>query len=151
MMIARTALERVGTMSEMFFLYYEELDWAARFKQAGYSIDYVGSAEIFHKESVSTGKNSPFKTFYIYRNRFLFIRRNYKGFRWLVAASFFVLLSTPVHLAKHAAKREWGHVHSIWKALRWNFSHRAVNEPVVNASTLKDKLTVHSPVTLKAS
>ena len=134
MMIPTPLIKKIGQMSEMFFLYYEELDWAARFKKAGFSIDYVGSAEIFHKESVSTGKNSPFKTFYIYRNRFLYIRRNYKGLKWFIASSFFVIVSSPVHILKHAIKKEWGHVKAILNALKWNLTHAAFKEPVVNAS-----------------
>ncbi len=136
MMISAEHIREVGWMSEMFFLYYEELDWAARFKKAGHPVHYVGTAEIFHKESVSTGKNSPFKTFYLYRNRFLYIRRNYSGARWLIAASFFVLVSSPVHMLKHALKKEWGHVASIRKALLWNFTNPSHKEPLPNGKTI---------------
>jgi len=142
MMIEANKLAKVGRMSEMFFLYYEELDWAARFKQAGYPVHYVGTAEIYHKESVSTGKNSAFKTFYIYRNRFLYIRRNYHGFRWLIAASFFVLISCSVHMLKYGMKREWGHVSSIWKALVWNFTHQPCKEPELNGETILNRVTI---------
>lgn len=142
MMIAADKLAKVGRMSEMFFLYYEELDWAARFKHAGYPVHYVGTAEIYHKESVSTGKNSAFKTYYIYRNRFLYIRRNYHGFRWLIAAAFFVSISCIVHMLKHATKKEWGHVSSIWKALIWNFTHNPFKEPDLNGETILNRVTI---------
>ena len=142
MMIPMDKMNKVGKMSEIFFLYYEELDWGARFKKAGFTIDYVGTTEIFHKESVSTGKNSAFKTFYIYRNRFLYIRRNYKGFKWLIAGSFFVLIASPVHLVKYAMKKEWGHVKAIAKALSWNWTHAPYKEPVINAGTIKEQLKV---------
>ena len=142
MMISAAHILEVGQMSELFFLYYEELDWAARFKHAGYPVHFVGTAEVYHKESVSTGKNSPFKTFYLYRNRFLYVRRNYTGFKWLIAASFFVLVSSPVHMLKHALKKEWGHVASIRKALLWNFTHKAFEEPAVNGRTILDKVII---------
>ena len=142
MMIPMRLIKKVGKMSELFFLYYEELDWAARFRKEGYTIDYVGSAEIFHKESVSTGKNSSFKTFYLYRNRFLFIRRNYTGIRWLVASSFFVLVSSPVNILKHISKKESAHVKAIVKALQWNFLQKALKEPSVNSSSLSKELIV---------
>ena len=142
MMISVSHLKEIGRMSELFFLYYEELDWAARFKQAGYPVYYVGTAEIFHKESVSTGKNSPFKTFFLYRNRFLYIRRNYTGWRWLVAASFFVLVSSSVHILKHALKKEWGHAGSIWKALVWNFTHNPFIEPELNGESILPRVMI---------
>jgi len=144
MMIPARLLKEVGVMSELFFLYYEELDWAARFKKAGCEIHYVGTAEVYHKESVSTGKNSPFKTFYLYRNRLLYVRRNYKGGRLLVAASFFILVSTPVHIIKHVLKREWAHSKSIWKALVWNLRNNPFKESVLHSSSLTNTIQVNS-------
>jgi GT2 family glycosyltransferase len=140
MMIPREALKKTGEMSELFFLYYEELDWAARFKHAGYQIHYVGKAEVFHKESVSTGKNSAFKTYYLFRNRLLYIRRNYTGMPLIIAGSFFLFISTPVHIIKHALKREWQHSQSIAKALWWNLRNNPYKEPAINASSLINKL-----------
>jgi GT2 family glycosyltransferase len=140
MMIPADSLKKVGVMSELFFLYYEELDWAARFKHAGYEVHYVGTAEVFHKESVSTGKNSAFKTYYLFRNRFLYIRRNYKGLRLLIAASFFLIISTPVHIIKHAIKKEWAHSNSIAKALWWNLRNSPYKEPAINAASLVNQL-----------
>lgn len=141
MMIPMRLLKEVGLMSEVFFLYYEELDWAARFKQCGYEIHYVGTTEVFHKESISTGVNSPFKTFYLYRNRLLYIRRNYKGFRRFIASSFFKFISTPVHIVKHALKNEWGHSKSIWQALLWNVRNKPYQEPATHSSSLLNQIT----------
>jgi len=140
MMIPMELVEKVGMMSELFFLYYEELDWAARFKQAGYEIHYVGTAEVYHKESVSTGKNSPFKTYYLYRNRLLYIRRNYTGIKKAIAAGFFLLIATPVHIIKHALRKEWAHSQSIIKALRWNMGHNAFKEPVIHSDSILHQL-----------
>ena len=142
MMIPSRLLKEVGEMSEMFFLYYEELDWAARFKQAGYEIHYVGTASVFHKESVSTGKNSAFKTFYLYRNRLLYIRRNYKSWRWLIATGFFIGISTPVHMVKHALKKEWEHSRAIARALAWNFGNHPFKEPTTHSSSFLQQLTL---------
>lgn len=142
MMIPASVLKKVGQMSEIFFLYYEELDWAARFKKHGYEVHYDGKAEIYHKESVSTGKNSAFKTYYLYRNRLLYIRRNYSGIKWLIASSFFVFVSSPVHILKHFLKKENTHAKAIWNALIWNFSNSASQEPENHSSKLLSKLNI---------
>lgn len=76
MMIKREALECVGLMPECYFLYYEELDWSMMFTRAGYQIWYEPNCTIFHKESCSTGADSPLRTYYITRNRFLYAKRN---------------------------------------------------------------------------
>ena len=76
MLIKREAIEKVGLMPECYFLYYEELDWSMMFSRAGYEIWYEPASTIYHKESQSTGNNSPLRTFYITRNRLLFVKRN---------------------------------------------------------------------------
>lgn len=79
MMAKRKAIEKVGVMPECYFLYYEELDWSMMFRRAGFQIWYEPACTVFHKESRSTGVNSPLKAYYITRNRLLFISRNEKS------------------------------------------------------------------------
>ena len=76
MLVSREAIDAAGLMPECYFLYYEELDWSLRFRQAGYDIWYDPRLTIYHKESQSTGQDSPLKAYYISRNRLLFARRN---------------------------------------------------------------------------
>jgi GT2 family glycosyltransferase len=76
MMITRKALQASGPMAENFFLYFEEMDWCERIKRAGFKVYVNTEASIFHKESLSVGKNSALKEYFMNRNRLLFIRRN---------------------------------------------------------------------------
>ena len=80
MMVKREAIEKAGIMPECYFLYYEELDWSMMMRRAGYEIWYEPACTIYHKESQSTGQNSPTKTYYITHNRLLFAKRNIQGF-----------------------------------------------------------------------
>ena len=66
-------------MPEEYFLYYEELDWSERIREAGYRIVYDPRATVFHKESATTGRQSPLRSYYLTRNRLLFARRNRRG------------------------------------------------------------------------
>lgn len=79
MMIKREIIEKVGLMPECYFLYYEELDWSLMITRTGYDIWYEPACTIYHKESQTTGQNSPLRTYYITRNRLLFVKRNWKG------------------------------------------------------------------------
>ena len=84
MMVSHEAIERAGLMPECYFLYYEELDWSLMLRRAGYKIWYDPSCTIYHKESQSTGQNSPLKCYYLTRNRFIFAQRNILSLsRWL--------------------------------------------------------------------
>jgi len=84
MLVKREAIEKAGLMPECYFLYYEELDWSMMFTRSGYNIWYDSDYTVFHKESQSTGQDSPLRTYYITRNRLLFARRNIAiPLRWL--------------------------------------------------------------------
>lgn len=80
MMLKKDVIEKVGLMPEDYFLYYEELDWSMMITRAGYDIWYDPACTIYHKESQTTGQNSPLRTYYITRNRLLLVKRNWKGY-----------------------------------------------------------------------
>ena len=106
MMVKREAIEKAGLMPECFFLYYEELDWSMMIRRAGYDIWYEPACTIFHKESKSTGQNSPLRTYYITRNRFLFAKRNIKAPKRHLTYCYLILLVMPRDLLKYLFKRQ---------------------------------------------
>ena len=61
MMIRKEAIDKAGLMPELFFLYYEEMDWCEKIRNAGYEIWIEPKARIYHKESMTVGKNSLLK------------------------------------------------------------------------------------------
>lgn len=78
MLIRRSTLKNVGLMPENYFLYYEEIDWSTRFDDAEYEMWYEPRCTIFHKESQSTGQNSPLRAYYLTRNRLRFAMKHRK-------------------------------------------------------------------------
>ncbi len=76
MMVKREVIEKAGMMPECYFLYYEELDWSMMIRRSGYEIWYEPNFTVFHKESQTTGQQSPLRTYYLTRNRLLFVKRN---------------------------------------------------------------------------
>ena len=76
MMVKREVIEKAGLMPECYFLYYEELDWSMMIRRTGYDIWYEPAVTIYHKESQTTGQSSPLKSYYMTRNRLLFVKRN---------------------------------------------------------------------------
>jgi N-acetylglucosaminyl-diphospho-decaprenol L-rhamnosyltransferase len=56
MLLRREALEQVGLFDEEFALYCEEIDWAARFKEAGWKNFCAPAAHIVHHEGKSTSQ-----------------------------------------------------------------------------------------------
>jgi GT2 family glycosyltransferase len=126
MMISRKVARKVGLMTEVYFLYYEEHDWAAMVKRAGYQHACQGSSYILHKESISTGKDSPLKTYYINRNRILFARRNFKRQHLLFSLTYLCFVSVPKNTLVFLMGRKFKHLSAYWKALIWNLSNFSV-------------------------
>lgn len=104
MLIKREAIEKVGLMPECYFLYYEELDWSMMFIRAGYEIWYEPACTIYHKESQSTGQNSPLRTYYITRNRFLLVKRNWHEIYKYLAYIYLTCLVAPRDIIKYLIK-----------------------------------------------
>lgn len=122
MMIPRRIIEEVGPMPEQFFLYYEEFDWSEQIKRKGYKIYYQPKSLIYHKESMTTGKSSPLKTFYLTRNRILFMRRNAPWPAFLVFASYFVCFTIPKNTFGFLLRGQRDHLRSFWKGILWQFN-----------------------------
>lgn len=122
MMVPRRVVEQVGMMAEMYFLYYEEHDWAQQVKRAGYRLYYQPASFILHKESLATGKNSPLKTYYLTRNRILYARRNFNRWQLAISMMFQCLVSVPKNLIHLLILRDYRNLKAYWRGLVWNLS-----------------------------
>lgn len=105
MAVRRSVVEQVGLMPECYFLYYEELDWSLSITRAGWQIWYMPSTTIYHKESRTTGRSSPLKTYYQTRNRILFAKRNLSGSNRLLSICFQSMVSMPVNVLRDLVGR----------------------------------------------
>ena len=106
MMLKREVIDKVGLMPECYFLYYEELDWSMMITRAGYEIWYEPASTIYHKESQSTGQNSPLRTYYITRNRLLLVKRNWSGLSKYISYSYLIVIVALRDILKYTLKGE---------------------------------------------
>lgn len=98
MLTSRDILKIAGFMTEIYFLFYEEMDWGIQLQRAGYESWYEPGASVLHKESMTAKRNSPLRLYYMTRSRILFIRRNSSGGKKALAYLYFLLISTPKNL-----------------------------------------------------
>jgi len=117
MLIKREAIEKVGLMPECYFLYYEELDWSMLLARAGYEIWYEPACTIFHKESQSTGQDSPLRTYYMTRNRLLLVKRNWHGLTKYLSYIYIIGIVSTRDILKNMIKGKKDHVKAIYQAL----------------------------------
>lgn len=123
MMCRRRDLEQVGLMEENYFLYYEELDWCEKFRKAGKKIWFTGRAKIYHKESISVGKESTLKSYFMHRNRMLFVRKNTGPFNTLIFSLYYILIASPRTIIKHYQNNRSDLIPWILRAIAWNLTH----------------------------
>ena len=76
LLISKKVIEKVGLLSDEYFLYYEDTDYSVRILNSGNKIIYAPKAKMYHKVSASTGGNkSKLLIYYMTRNRLIFNKR----------------------------------------------------------------------------
>lgn len=87
MLIRRQVLEQIGPMDEGYFLYFEEVDFCCRARNAGWQIWYVPQARVLHLEGAATGIRTAAKRrpAYWYDSRRRFFVKHHGGFGLLAA------------------------------------------------------------------
>lgn len=96
-LFARRALEKTQFkkgeyFDDDYFAYYEDVDLAWRLRLAGYKSYYCPRSFLYHVHSATAGKISGFKAYYLNRNRFFTLIKNYP----LCQLSLVIFILTPV-------------------------------------------------------
>ena len=118
MMVKREVIEKVGMMPNCYFLYYEELDWSMMIRRAGYDIWYEPACTIFHKESQTTGQQSPLKAYYITRNRLLFAQRNINGGKKYLTYLYLIGIVSVRDILKYLCKGHINMAKAVMKGIK---------------------------------
>lgn len=101
MLIRREVLQKVGLLPELYFLFFEETDWCLHVKDAGYLIQSIPNAVVYHKGSASIDKVKGLKLYYMSRNSALFVRRNGSHFQILLFIIYLALRNIYHIFVKH--------------------------------------------------
>lgn len=117
MMLKREIINKVGLMPECYFLYYEELDWSMMITRAGYEIWYEPASTIYHKESQSTGQNSPLRTYYITRNRLLLVKRNWSYVPKFLSYAYLISIVGTRDIIKYALRGQFHLTNAVIKGI----------------------------------
>jgi N-acetylglucosaminyl-diphospho-decaprenol L-rhamnosyltransferase len=98
--LRREALDQVGWLDERFFLYYEEVDWLLRARQAGWSTHYVPEARVTHRWGASTSQLPEACLRHLARSEYLYFRKHRPA--WLHPVAWAL---TRAEMATHLAAR----------------------------------------------
>jgi len=73
-LVRSSLIKRVGVLDERFFAYFEETEWCARARRAGFRVVYVPRARMWHKIEMTVRGTSPLYLYLMTRNRLLFLQ-----------------------------------------------------------------------------
>ncbi len=80
LMARREAVDEVGGMDVGFFMYSEELDWCRRFREAGWRVVYLPTAQIVHYEGKSSEQVLPARHIHFQTSKVRYFRKYHGQF-----------------------------------------------------------------------
>jgi GT2 family glycosyltransferase len=136
LLVSLDAMCHIGAFEPEFFLYWEETDWCRRARAHGYQLLIDPTVSVTHAGGASGDLRTTRR--YALRNSLLFVRRNVRGVRGLVAAASWLLARVPIFLARRLGERAspGSVVADAWWAISWHVEdvrrrgwHRAPEGP----------------------
>lgn len=95
MLVRRKAVADVGLLDEQFFMYGEDLDWAYRMKERGWTIRYNPQVRVVHEKGASSRQRSQRTTVAFYRSMHLFHAKHFRDrtffpLNWLIVTTIYL-------------------------------------------------------------
>ena len=104
MLLKKKIVKEIGLFDDIYFVYYDETDFAIRTKRARYKVLYIPYAIIWHKLSVAVQKIRNLSLHYMTRNRIIFQRKYSNNFQYLFFNLFFWFYEFPIRFIKEFRK-----------------------------------------------
>lgn len=115
-LVKRRALETVGLLDPVYFMYQEDYDYSERLREANYKIVYVPTSVMWHKASASVGEGSEEKWFRWSRSLVRYYRRH--GRLWILLLSTFLVWVILREIAKGNLKAIDPCLRGVWAGLK---------------------------------
>lgn len=130
MLVKRELFLDTRGYDENFNFQSEQFDWQIRARRKGYKVYYTPYAKIWHKDSITIGKMSPFKKYYDVRNSFV-VRLKHRDKSYLKKFfSFYfkniVIMPFLKNLAKGNIKMAWAICTGFISAFIWGVRHKKI-------------------------
>ncbi|MEG1736644.1 MAG: glycosyltransferase family 2 protein [Odoribacter sp.] len=127
MMTSREVINKVGLMTNIYFLFYEELDWSLQIQHAGYYIWYEPAAYVLHKESMTIKPGTPLRLYYLTRSRILFARRNYTHISKVIALLYQIMIVIPKNILVYLLHKKTDMLIAFLKGSYHGFKDKMIN------------------------
>jgi GT2 family glycosyltransferase len=126
-LVKRELYEKTGGYDTEFAFQGEDFDWQVRAKQVGFKIIYTPLAKLWHKESMTIGKASPFKAYYDARNPIIVHMKyrtpdEFRRFFHIRCKNLFN--SSFKQLIKFQFRHAWANVSGLSSAIKWGIKNK---------------------------
>ncbi len=128
-LVNKDIYDKVGGYNTEFAFQAEDFEWQIRAKKEGYKIYYTPDAKLWHKESVTIGKVSPFKMYYNFRNPLIahMMHREYKDFKHYYRDKrkylFILTIKTLFNFRISYTLKSW---QGFFSALNWGLKNKRI-------------------------
>lgn len=107
----RTVVERIGGLDEAYFTYWEDADWCARARAAGWDVLFVPTAKLWHHVTPDEGARLDRARLYDGRNRLIWHARHRPRRLWPVVM--WTLAAVPAYVISLRAHEGWLQVRGL--------------------------------------
>jgi hypothetical protein len=118
----KEAIQKIGLLDELFFVYSEETDWNLRAHQAGFKIIYYPETTIYHKveyKPIHTGpvtRKSPFQVYLYIRNNIILVLKNYSIKDFIAFFCLHIVKKLGIELIRAIRQRNVKFFIAYWRA-----------------------------------
>ena len=115
-LVRRDMFNNLVGFDERFFLYFEEVDFSYRAKQAGWKSLYLADVQAFHKGGGTSDQIKARRLFYVLRSRLLYANKHF-GFWGALVTFLSTLFLEPVSRSVLALlRRSWSDLKETWQS-----------------------------------
>lgn len=100
MLVSLAAAREIGGLAEDFFLYWEETDWCARARRAGWRVRLQPAAEVIHARGSTVTRSQTYR--WPVRNMLLYARRHATPLELLTRAAWWCSAALPLNAVRVA-------------------------------------------------
>jgi hypothetical protein len=129
-LIRRTLLDKIGLLDEEYFMYYEDMDFCLRARQAGFRLRLAPAATMWHDvASSSGGRHSPSERYWMAQSSGRYFRTHGRGWRLPIIIPY-RLASALKMTARLVGRGQYRATRAYWRGLLTGWlSGRAVTPP----------------------
>ncbi len=116
LLIKQDMIKKIGLLNSEYFCYSEDAEWCIKARRVEYKVICVPKAKLWHKIA-STATRSKLYLYYVTRNRFLLMRRNFSRLQFFSSSLFFFMTYFPFITFVNIYRRDLPSIKIFYKAI----------------------------------